>query len=37
MADEIEQKIRTKAKGGEAAIPEDRNVDAYGEDADSAE
>lgn len=37
LSDEIEQKIRTKVKGGEAALPEDRNVDAYGEDADSAD
>jgi recombination protein RecA len=37
MADQIEAKIRAKVKGGTAAIPEDRNVDAYGEDADTDE
>ena len=35
MADQIEAKIRAKVKGGDAALPEDRNVDAHGADADS--
>ena len=37
MAAEIEQKIRTKIKGGEVALPEDRTVDEHGEDAETDE
>ncbi len=37
MAAEIEQKIRTKIKGGEVALPEDHTVDEHGEDVDTDE